>query len=149
MSCGVHLCYECAHLITPPTCAACAKNYAAEIRNEFIKTLVFGAVLLVVGIMLRNSDILELKSFGIFIVGVPFGWRALNRITSNMFLWMPIAGWLIYFAIKFILSLLIGMIALPVYIVQQILKLKSAIAAQRISQNWKVYESRLEANQDE
>ena len=42
-----------------------------------------------------------------------FGWKALNRITPDIFLWMSITGWLVYFLIKGLLSLLIGAFVAP------------------------------------
>ena len=52
------------------------------------------------------------------VIALPFGWRALNRITPDVFLIMPIIGWLIFFLIKGFLSLLIGGFALPFVIVK-------------------------------
>ena len=42
-----------------------------------------------------------------------FGWRALNKIQPAMFIWMSWVGWLIYFAIKFLLSVAIGFCITP------------------------------------
>lgn len=42
-----------------------------------------------------------------------FGWRALTAIQPEMFLWMSLFGWLMYFLIKFILSALIGVFIAP------------------------------------
>lgn len=49
-----------------------------------------------------------------------FGWKALNRITPDMFLWMPLKGWIIYFTVKFILSIIIGMFVAPFQIAKMI-----------------------------
>ena len=45
-----------------------------------------------------------------------FGWRALAKITPEVFLWMPIASWLIYFLVKGILSIIIGAFVAPFWI---------------------------------
>ena len=42
-----------------------------------------------------------------------FGWRALTRIQPAMFVWMSWGGWLAYFAIKLVLSTLIGFVVAP------------------------------------
>lgn len=42
-----------------------------------------------------------------------FGWRALNRITPNIFLFMSWVGWLFYFTIKGSLAFLIGLFVAP------------------------------------
>ena len=53
-------------------------------------------------------------SFGIFsFLFLYWGWKALDRITPQMFVFMPVVGWLIYFAIKGILALFVGMLIGP------------------------------------
>ena len=42
-----------------------------------------------------------------------FGWKALNKIQPTMFVWMSWVGWLVYFAIKFFLSVAIGFFIAP------------------------------------
>lgn len=73
------------------------------------------------GIMLAfintNSSLLMFAYTAIFTY---FGWKALNRITPNIFLWMPLMGWVIYFLIKFVLSIIIGMFVAPFQIAKMI-----------------------------
>lgn len=42
-----------------------------------------------------------------------FGWRALSRITINLFIIMPISAWLWYILIKGILSIFVGAFVAP------------------------------------
>lgn len=49
-----------------------------------------------------------------------FGWLALNKITPQMFVWMPLKGWIIYFVVKFILSIIVGMFVAPFQIAKKI-----------------------------
>lgn len=42
-----------------------------------------------------------------------FGWKTLNMITPSFFLWMPLLGWVIYFIVKFFLSMVIGIFVAP------------------------------------
>ena len=51
-----------------------------------------------------------------------FGWRALNSITPDIFLFMSIGGWAIYFLIKGLLSIFIGAFVAPVQIANSISK---------------------------
>ena len=48
-----------------------------------------------------------------------FGWKALNRITPDIFLWMPLIGWVIYYVVKFILSIIVGMFVAPFQIAKK------------------------------
>ncbi len=77
--------------------------------------------LVIWGIMLAlistNATIIAFVYLGVFSF---FGWKALNKITPEMFVWMPLKGWLIYFVIKFILSFFIGMFVAPFQIAKMI-----------------------------
>ena len=64
--------------------------------------------------------------FALGLAGVPWGWSALNRITPNIFLIMPIIGWVIYFIIKFALSMCIGIFVLPYQIFKIIKGIKDS-----------------------
>jgi hypothetical protein len=48
-----------------------------------------------------------------FAAGIIWGWTALNRITPQVFLVLPIVGWFIYFCIKVMIS---GFIGIPIAI---------------------------------
>lgn len=55
-------------------------------------------------------------SFILMIPCVYFGWKTLNKITPDIFVFMPIGGWIIYFVIKFLLSIIVGAFATPIYL---------------------------------
>ena len=42
-----------------------------------------------------------------------FGWKALSKITPEMFVIMPVGGWIAYFLIKGFLSLFLGLFVAP------------------------------------
>ncbi len=60
-----------------------------------------------------------------------FGWKALNKITPQIFLFMSIGGWAIYFLIKSLLSVLIGAFVAPF----QISKMITNMITRSISEN--------------
>ena len=49
-----------------------------------------------------------------------FGWLTLNKLQPSMFIWMSWMGWIIYFLIKFFLSVAIGFIIAPFVIGKKI-----------------------------
>lgn len=49
-----------------------------------------------------------------------FGWKALARITPNVFLIMPIGGWIIYYLVKGVLAFFIGFFVAPYQIAKMI-----------------------------
>lgn len=48
-----------------------------------------------------------------FLAAIIYGWRFINFITPAMFVWMPIAGWIIYFVIKLFVSAFLGLFIIP------------------------------------
>ena len=50
---------------------------------------------------------------GYTLFSLPFGWAAFNKITPRIFLFLPIIGWLIYFYIKFLIAVMIGIFVAP------------------------------------
>jgi len=75
------------------------KNKLMELGKQVGKSV----GLFILGILL-GCDI----SQAFFIACVPYGWKILNMITPNVFLWMPFIGWVIYFVVKVTLAAVIG-----------------------------------------
>lgn len=110
--CGKALCKECAETLNPPICLSCLSEHISAEKAKMIKTIIF-SILLGIGCWCFTQD-----PMCFLFAGVPFGWAALTAITPNIFLFMPIVGWVIYFAVKVVISLFIGWIALPIKIYQ-------------------------------
>lgn len=72
---------------------------------------------IMVALTATNSTVLAFIYIALFTY---FGWQALNKITPDMFVWMPLKGWVIYYVIKFILSLIVGMFVAPFQIAKKI-----------------------------
>jgi hypothetical protein len=89
-------------------------------RSSIVKSSIFSALLFVagfaVGLTMVKDAIYAPLLVGYTYAGIPWGWRALNSITPNIFLILPLVGWLIYFAIKFFLSIFVGFFVTPVKI---------------------------------
>jgi hypothetical protein len=104
--CGKALCSDCTNLFTIPLCTDCAKIEAVSRVKKS-----------------RNDLIL-----GIIFLGLPWGWKAVNKTLSfmNFILILPIAGWLILFGIKLALSIVVGVIMYPFKIILGIRKIKKS-----------------------
>lgn len=116
-TCGKGLCQECASKITPiPQCIPCFRNDLNLEKNEIIKSLVLSTI---VGIIVSALSFSTPSDQDMHIIislaflGVGFGWSALNKITPQVFLFLPFFGWFIYFIIKFVLSMVIGIFVCP------------------------------------
>lgn len=49
-----------------------------------------------------------------------FGWQALNKITPDIFLFMSVTGWIIYFCVKGFLSVFLGVFVAPFVIAKKV-----------------------------
>ena len=88
------------------------KQFLASTLGRIVLTIVMTILLFGIFLLVAHFEI----QFMIYIIAAVctyFGWKALNFITPNIFLIMPIAGWIIYFVIKFIVALAIGVFVAP------------------------------------
>lgn len=115
VDCGKALCPDCTNRWSIPICDNCTYTRAGNDKNEVIKKILFMIPLFVLGFWYTSDQASfdERLVLGYMLAGLPWGWSFLNRITPNIFLFLPIFGWIIYFALKIIFSLLIGGFILP------------------------------------
>lgn len=97
------------------------KGFICSTMGKVIMIALF--YLLFFGIFGALAGILDEVAFIAFIYFALFsyfGWKALNRIQPNVFLIMPIGGWVLYFFIKGILSIFVGIFVAPFVIANKI-----------------------------
>ncbi|MDN4605877.1 hypothetical protein [Sporosarcina highlanderae] len=132
-NCGKGLCNECSDEFQPISCQRCALQNNETFKSGlmvqlivpiviFISIFVFSLVFMFSALKSLDDSIGPL-SYLLFFIGVlinsyaiatvPFGWRFLNKLTPDVFLFLPIAGWLFYFGVKFAISLSLGWIIAP------------------------------------
>lgn len=118
--CGKSLCSTCASVIQPPQCIGCYRDgliqRKSNIRGALITDILFGVASAILWPYLFSvTGGLYGNVFGTALVcaGIPFGWRFLNKITPDIFLFLPVVGWLIYFGCKVALSMIIGIFVAP------------------------------------
>ncbi|MEE1198303.1 MAG: hypothetical protein U0K54_04065 [Acutalibacteraceae bacterium] len=94
---------------------------------EFFCSSAGKAVIIVVGyILIMGVILVAVQSEQTAIAGIAllvcaiFGWKALNKITPDIFLFMSITGWIIYFGVKGFLSIFIGVFVAPFQIAKMI-----------------------------
>lgn len=113
VDCGKALCPECAGKFTIPLCNQCSSSRNNANTQLFIKNGVMMIALFLFGFFTAEDGFLNQLMIGYFCAGIPWGWSFLNKITSNMFLFMSWFGWVIYFISKLVLSMLVGMFVTP------------------------------------
>jgi len=126
-SCGKGLCSECTNYFSKPICLDCNAELVAGDKKVFTRNIVLTIIFFVVGFLYSNEfPFYQQIFYGYVLAGLPWGWSFLNRITPNVFLILPLVGWVIYFAIKFVISLFIGPFITPYKIYQSIKGLKDS-----------------------
>jgi hypothetical protein len=102
-----------------PTCQNCATKQNRQYRSELIKKLLIwsGVFAFMFMMMANDTKTHHPLIFSLLIAytasGIPWGWSATSRITPNVFLILPLVGWLIYFGIKFYVSGMVGFFITP------------------------------------
>lgn len=96
-------------------------------KKEYAKKdILISLVLFVVGVIFSllsgtGDNVQSIICIGIIIGGVRYSWQFLNFITPNIFLIMPLIGWVIYFGVKFLLTLIIAPFAFIVKTISNII----------------------------
>lgn len=129
VDCGKSLCPTCTEKFSFPICDNCNLSRIGNDKSILVKNTIIMVALFIFGFYLSitgGSGFFMSLVGGYFFAGIPWGWSVLNKITPNIFLFMPIIGWLFYFLIKCALSLMIGMFVTPFKVYQVINGLKKA-----------------------
>ncbi|MBE6757769.1 MAG: hypothetical protein E7552_04390 [Ruminococcaceae bacterium] len=67
-----------------------------------------------------DGPVLSVISVIVFGFWAVWGWKGLSKIQPNIFLIMPIAGWILYFVIKGFLAIFLGVFIAPYQISKMI-----------------------------
>lgn len=133
--CGKGLCAECASAYSLPICNSCNRKRINAEKSGIIKELLltYGVGILLGVLFARWTNkglsfhlIYAIISYAIPIYvfsGIVPGWKTLTRITPSVFLFLPIIGWVLYFIIKLVLSLCLGLVMLPIRTIRNIHRL--------------------------
>ena len=136
--CNKGLCNDCAKQYSTPICSTCNSARARSEKSQALEELflTFGIGLVLTFILPKvatnhmpsgiNSTQTNLKFFTMFYAysGLVAGWYTLKGISPRTFLLLPFFGMFIYFIIKIMLSLCIGVIMLPIRTTVNITKLR-------------------------
>lgn len=114
VDCGRGLCPECTEKWAFPICDDCNYKRASADKRQVVKNIALTIVLFVLGFSVSAQVPFIIKLLvGYIFAGIPWGWGVLNRITPNIFLFLPIVGWIFYFIIKLGIAATIGEFVLP------------------------------------
>lgn len=136
LDCSKALCPECTSKYNKPLCDQCVIEGVKSNRLMLFKNIIIMITVFIFAFLTIYAEqpIADRFLMSLLFSGVPWGWSFLNKITPSIFLFMPLGGWLIYFVIKLVLSLLIGLIVMP-------FKIYQIIKGMRDSKNMLIYAS--------
>ena len=95
------------------------KSFLCSPLGKVCMIVVMYAIILSIIMMCINSNSQTIMGV-IFVICAIFGWKTLNRITPDIFLIMPIGGWIVYLLIKAFLSIMVGVFVAPFVIAKAI-----------------------------
>jgi len=128
IDCGKGLCKSCASLYQMPICNECNLKRVKSEKGNILRVYLPSIILFIAGLVfgIINGSFVTGIMLGWASAGIPWGWKIITFIQPRMFLFLPILGWILYFGLKFLLSYIVGVAALPVGIVKMILDIVSA-----------------------
>ncbi len=117
IDCGKSLCKECMDFWTIPVCESCNYTRLQTEKKIIYKQLIIMTLLATLGIifslMQQESSLSASLGCAYAFTGIYAGWLFLDKISPNIFLLMPFAGWIIYFVIKISIASVVGWFVLP------------------------------------
>lgn len=119
--CGRGLCSGCSSKYNVPLCASCAHSRINSEKSEITRSFIASIVLAFAALVFTSGAPPASRFFLMYaFAGIPWGWRVLTRITPNVFLFMPLIGWVFYFSIKLTLATWVGVVALPIFVIKRV-----------------------------
>lgn len=88
------------------------KAFLASTLGRIVVTIVAAVVIYGVLLLVANNGNTTVALI-VFVICTYFGWKALNFITPNVFLIMPVGRWITYYLIKGVVSFFIGCFVAP------------------------------------
>ena len=95
------------------------KQFLVSSFGKLTMIVLFAAIVVSLILVGLHSDSMAVLAITLLACAI-FGWKALNKITPEMFLFMSLGGWAIYFLIKALLSIFIGAFVAPFQISKMI-----------------------------
>lgn len=124
--CGKKICRKCAVKHIPPVCPGCI-NIRNFLSGTYIAILcIFTVLLFIISLVICNLFHLAPWLTAIIVYTMtcaPYGWRVLNRLLPPYMLALPRFIFILFIVLKFTVSAVIGIGAVPVHIVKMALKL--------------------------
>ena len=121
--CGKGLCQRCASRYQKPICPDCNNKRRTDDRKSYLKPLIICAVLFVVGCAVGSGTSQSPFLIGYLFMSLYGGWGTVGMLFSHIFVLLDLRSIAIYYLVRVILSILVGVVATPIYLGYCIYKL--------------------------
>lgn len=121
LDCGRALCQECTNRYEQPICDNCNLKRIGNYKKVILRNSILTIIFFVFGFYYYRSMAQNVATSiigGYIFAGIPWGWSFLSRITPEVFLFLPLIGWIFYFIIKLTLAIFVGLFVTPFKIYQ-------------------------------
>lgn len=100
-------------------------------KEELKKLIVYGVIGFIIGFIFTFSTSPEMGIkgaciMGIFFAGLPYGWKLSGKVVGGWIVVGNIAIMIITFALRALISMIIGWIAYPIALIYYIIKVKQS-----------------------
>ena len=114
--CGKGLCQRCANKYHFPICDSCYNQRKRANFAQYLKPFVICTLLFVIG---YHSGIFGEydQLFGAYMVACAYGgWKFVNQCLPNLFVVFEMKAIIMFYIVKFVVSMLIGFFVTPFYL---------------------------------
>ena len=116
VDCNKGLCYSCATKYDITICDSCNDRRKKADVQQFLKPFLICTILFFIGYHIGIFDESE-RFFGAYMVACAYGgWKFVNQFLPNIFVVFEIRAILIFYLIKFVVSMMIGFVVTPFYL---------------------------------
>ncbi len=126
IDCGKGLCHSCASVYTQPICKECNDKRKGSEIAKCVKPLVICPILYIIG---ANLEILGPDPYmgGYMFMSIYAGWKFIDQFLPNIFIWFNLQAILYYYVVRIFLSMFIGALTTPFYLIWCLIKLIRSI----------------------
>ena len=122
IDCRKALCHKCASKYTVPICENCNRKRKVAECTTYIKPIIICTILYIIG---YNIEIFgpDNAMGGYMCMSIYAGWKIIDQLLPNLFIWFNIRAIFWYYLIRIAISMLIGAIATPIYLIYCVIRL--------------------------
>ena len=114
--CGKGLCKECASKYQRPICKSCNEKRGRDDLKNYSKQLFVCTIMFAIGCLIGSSMGEDAIIMGYLFTCIYGGWSIVGMFFQNIFVSLDAHSIFMYYALRIILSAIIGVFATPIFL---------------------------------